>query len=369
MTKIFHNNSIKLSLQRGIDPNTEKVIWIVLDGDYQIVEPIQRYLTFLSTNKSHNTVESYGYDLKAWWEFLNINHLDWRSVQISDLEDFAYWLRVNSNTTKIIPIKPFQAVRTEKTVNRAISTIGGFYEYHIANKTVNFKQFERFFMPVGIRRSRFLQGISKAKPARKKLVKLKEPKTFPGCLKNEQVEVLVNACHRLRDKLIILMLNGTGIRKGELLGLKHEDIGDYGDNFIKIVNRINPYGIKVKGRERVIPIAPEMLQIYNDYLIYEYPEVESDYVFINIWGGEIGKPINPRVLNTMFRRLSSKTNIKVHPHLFRHTYATRLLKAGYSADRVKHLLGHSSIQTTLDIYSHVQHEINLMEVVERENNE
>jgi integrase/recombinase XerD len=357
---------MRLSLQRGVDPYTEETVWLVLDEDYQIVEPIQKYLTYLSTSKSPNTVESYGYDLKAWWEFLSLKHLDWRTVQLSDLENFAYWLRVG-DTSKVVSIQPINAKRTEKTINRAITAVGGFYEYHTANKTVDFKQFERFFMPVGISRTRFLQGISKAKPSRKKLVKLKEPKTFAGCLTDEQVEILVNASRRLRDKLIILMLNGTGLRKSELLGLKHEDIGDCGDNFIRVVKRVNPNGAIAKGRERTIPIPPSLLVMYNDYLLHEYPEVESDYVFVNIWEGEIGQPMNPRVLNTMFSRLSEKTNIKVYPHLFRHTYATRLLKAGYSPDRVKHLLGHSSIQTTLDTYSHVMSESNLRKVVEQEN--
>lgn len=357
---------MRLSLQRGVDPYTEGTVWLVLDEDYRIVEPIQKYLTYLSTSKSPNTVESYGYDLKAWWEFLSLKHLDWRIVQLSDLENFAYWLRVG-DSSKVVSIQPINAKRTEKTINRAITAVGGFYEYHTANKTVDFKQFERFFIPIGISRTRFLQGMSKAKPSRKKLVKLKEPKTFAGCLTDEQVKILVNASRRLRDKLIILMLNGTGLRKSELLGLKHEDIGDCGDNFIRVVKRLNPNGAIVKGTERTIPITPSLLVMYNDYLLYEYPEVESDYVFVNIWEGEIGQPMNPRVLNTMFSRLSEKTNIKVHPHLFRHTYATRLLKAGYSPDRVKHLLGHSSIQTTLDTYSHVVSERNLMEIVEREN--
>jgi integrase/recombinase XerD len=62
--------------------------------------------------------------------------------------------------------------------------------------------------------------------------------------------------------------------------------------------------------------------------------------------------MNPNVLNVMFDRLSKKTGIYVYPHLFRHTYATRLLKANYSPERVKYLLGHTSIQTTLDVYSH-----------------
>ena len=356
---------MKLSLQKGVEPNTGETVWLVLDEDYQLIEPIQKYLTYLSTSKSPNTVESYAYDLKAWWKFLSLKHLDWRSVQLSDLENFAYWFRVG-DTSKVISMQPIKALRTEKTINRAITTISGFYEYHTANKTVDFKQFERFFMPVGISRTRFLQGISKSKPIKKKLIKLKESKKFPGCLTNEQVKIITSACHRLRDKLIILMLYGTGIRKGELLGLQHEDIGDCGDNTIKIVRRINPYGVRVKGRERVIPVTSDLLQMYNNYLIYEYPEVESNYIFINIWSGKIGQPMHPKVINTMFHRLSKKTGIKVYPHLLRHTYATRLLKAGYEPDRVKHLLGHTSIITTLDIYSHVVNENDLVSVIKRE---
>lgn len=337
----------------------------MLNEDYQVVEPIQGYLTYLSTSKSPNTVEAYAYDLKSWWEFLEFKNLDWREVQVSDLEDFAYWLRVG-DTTKVVSMQPVQAIRSEKTVNRAITGITGFYEYHIANRTVDFKQFDRFHMPNRLNRHGLLTGISKSKPTRQKLIKLKEPKSFPGCLTDEQVSILVNACHRIRDKLILLMLNGTGMRKGELLGLRLEDIGERGENYIKVVKRNNSNGARVKGLERTIPVVPEILKMYNDYLIYEYPEPVSNYVFVNIWEGNIGMPMNPDVLNTMFTRLSKKTGIHVYPHLFRHTYATRLLKANYSPDRVKHLLGHTSIQTTMDVYSHVIEESNLQLVIENE---
>lgn len=356
---------MKLALQKGIDPQTQETIWLVLDEEYQIVEPIQRYLTYLCGSRSPNTVESYGYDLKAWWQFLDHKHLDWRNVQISDLEDFAYWLRVG-NTSYVVSMQAQEAKKSERSINRAITAITGFYEYHIATNTVDFKQFDRFYMPYGLAKKGLLTGIAKSKPTRQKLVKLKEPKKFPGCLTNEQIEALVNACRRLRDKLIILMLNGTGMRKGEALGLCHEDIGDFDDHSIKVVQRFNPNGARVKGRERVIPVTPELLQMYNDYLIYEYPAVESDYVFVNIWEGDVGAPMKPKVLNTMFRRLAKKTSIEVYPHLFRHTYATRLLEANYPPERVKYLLGHTSIQTTLDIYSHVITKAELMAVIEQE---
>jgi integrase len=158
------------------------------------------------------------------------------------------------------------------------------------------------------------------------------------------------------------------MRIGEVLGLQHEDIGDGSDYIIYVKKRLNPNGARIKTVERVIPVIPELLQMYNNYLIYEYPEVESNYLFVNIWEGKIGMPMKAGVINTMFSRLSKKTGIKVYPHLFRHTYATRLLKAGASPERVKYLLGHKSVQTTLDVYSHVISEADLIRVIEQEEN-
>lgn len=359
---------MKLKLHKGIDPNTMQTVWVMLDDDYQVVEPIQRYLSYLCSLKSPNTVETYGYALKAWWEFLVDKNLAWQHVQLEHLEDFVYWLRVGE-TSKIVSMQVVQAKRSERSINLAVTAVTTFYEYHVACGTIDIKQFDRFFSTSFTIRKGLLAGIAKSKPTRQKFIKLKEPKKFPGCLTNEQIEILVNSCHRLRDKLIILMLNSTGIRKGELLGLYHQDIGDFDNNTIKIVQRLNPNGARVKGHERVIPVVPELVKMYNNYLIYEYPDVKSNYVFVNIWSGEVGAPMNPKVLNTMFNRISKKTGIKAYPHLFRHTYATRLLKAGYSPDRVRHLLGHTSIQTTLDIYSHVVHEGDLLKVVEQESNE
>lgn len=357
--------NMPITLQKGIDPSTKSTVWVMLDSDYQVIEPIQRYLTYLCGLKSPNTVETYGYALKAWWEFLNNKKLDWHQITLSDLEDFVYWLRVG-DTGNIVPIQPIQAKRSERSINLAITAVTTFYEYHVASENVDPKQFERLITTRRSTNKGLLQGIAKSKPTRQKLIKLKEPKKFPGCLTNEEVEVLVNATQRLRDKLIILMLNSTGIRKGELLGLCHEDIGDFSDNKIRVVRRLNnPNGAMLKGAERIIPVTGSLLKLYNEYLLYEYPSVESNYVFVNIWEGNVGAPINPIVLNTMFSRLTKKTGIKVYPHLFRHSYASRLLNAGYSVDRVKYLLGHASIQTTLDIYSHVI-EANIKEVVIKE---
>ena len=98
------------------------------------------------------------------------------------------------------------------------------------------------------------------------------------------------------------------------------------------------------------------MQSYEDYLIDEYPDIEPDFAFVNIWGGEVGEPMNYRSLNHMLKQLQKKTGIYVYPHLFRHTHATELIRAGVDIYHVSKRLGHASISTTLNEYGHLTKE-------------
>lgn len=355
-------------LQKGIAPDTGRSVWLILGENYAPIEPIQRYLNYLvNLERSPNTIESYARYLKVYWEWLVQQHIDWRNVSLEDLSEYMHWLRVGD--TKVVSMQPVSAIRSEKTVNHAMTAIHTFYEFHLHMGNVgNDKGFSRFNIPIGTHYRSFLAGIAKAKPRRKSLLKLKEPRSFPGCLTKEEVRRLINACNRQRDKLIILMFYETGMRKGELLGLRHEDIGDCGRNEIAIVKRENVNNARVKGAERIIPVSKELIQVYNDYLIDEYPDVDSDYVLINIWAGEIGRPLNYKAINQLFRELEKKTGIHAYPHLFRHTHATELIKAGMDIYHISKRLGHASISTTLDIYGHLTKE-DLQIVVEKEEQE
>ncbi len=84
-----------------------------------------------------------------------------------DLEDFAYWLRVG-DTSKVISLQRIEAKRSEKSINRAITAVSTFYDYHLCNKTVDFRRFERFHAVYKTGNSRvgttgILTGIAKAK--------------------------------------------------------------------------------------------------------------------------------------------------------------------------------------------------------------
>lgn len=129
---------------------------------------------------------------------------------------------------------------------------------------------------------------------------------------------------------------------------------------------ISPNGATVKGREREIPILhnrQEVQETFTTYLLEEYPpeaqKLGRGMLFVNLDKNYAGKPMTSARLNQLFHQLSNRTNIKAHPHLFRHTFATRMLQAGYMDEYVQQLLGHKSIATTKDVYSHVLDEMSL----------
>jgi integrase/recombinase XerD len=118
-------------VQEGRLPNSTRPIWLVLDDNYQPIEPITAYLRYLdSLEKSPNTVRTYAYNLKLYWEFLHYQQLHWQEVNLEQLADFIHWLR-NPQPAGVMAIQPQTSNRTEKTINHALNTVSMFYEFHI----------------------------------------------------------------------------------------------------------------------------------------------------------------------------------------------------------------------------------------------
>ena len=95
------------------------------------------------------------------------------------------------------------------------------------------------------------------------------------------------------------------------------------------------------------------MRLYADYLNTEYGSLDSDYVFVNLWGRPHGTPLTYPAVYDLVKRLRRLTGISFDPHWFRHTYATWLLRRGAGMEVVKDLLGHASITTTVDTYGHL----------------
>ena len=105
--------------------------------------------------------------------------------------------------------------RSPRTVNQALTAIQGLYEFHAIEGRIDEKRFTRLTHGWG-KRGGFLRGIVKSTGEKRKRIKLKEPKVFPGCLADEEVARLVEACTTYRDRLILMLLRETGVRRGKL---------------------------------------------------------------------------------------------------------------------------------------------------------
>ena len=345
-----------MKVQKGQLDNG-KIIWLVLDDNYLPVEPISKYLRYLeSVERSPNTIRSYARNLKFYWQFLKDSSLEWQSVGLEQLSEFIHWLR--NPQPGVIPLREQKAKRSDKTINHALSTVTSFYEFHArignAEKLEVYRQ-QRIVNP---KYKPFLHHISKGNLTKTRFLKVKEPKTFPGCLTADEVKTLIEGCHRIRDKFLLCLLYETGMRIGEVLGLRHEDLVTGGKNEIHVVPRQdNVNGARAKsGEERLIHVGKDLMTLYSNYLIDEYPEtIDSDYVFVNIWShrAEVGSPMTYSAVESLFKRLYKKTGIKASPHLLRHTHATELIKAGWDMSYVQRRLGHSDVQTTVNIYVHL----------------
>ena len=271
------------------------------------------------------------------------------------------WLR--SPTGSIISLQEQESKRTESTVNAILTSVCGLYDFHEqTGKAPSIPLYRDRFLP-GRKYKGFLHHITKSKPVRTRLLKLKQPKLQPKTLSPEQIEALVKACNNTRDKFLICLLNDSGLRIGQALGLRLNDIQSW-DNVITVVPREdNANGSRAKTKSPYqVPITKELMALYTQYLQDEFLEILgddiSDYVFVNLWSGRIGAPLTYSNVMSLFTRLKRKTGISipVTPHKIRHTHGSVVFRVVVDMAYVKRRLGHASIQTTNDIYVHVTNE-------------
>lgn len=147
------------------------------------------------------------------------------------------------------------------------------------------------------------------------------------------------------------------MRIGEVLSLFIEDfIFDHKNGHrIQLKNRGElPNGAKLKTGERQIHISQELIDLFDDYL-YEFIdelEMDTNFVFVKLHGRNIGQAMNYQDVSALFKRLRDKIEINVHPHLFRHTHASMFYRQTKDIKQVQERLGHSQIQTTMNLYLH-----------------
>jgi integrase/recombinase XerD len=341
-----------------LTPDGGPTSFTVVDGSGLPVEVIDDYLGYLTArNSSPNTVRAYAYDLRDFWVFLGQRDMEYEDVGLEDLAAWMAWIRVPASlrAKNIIRIDS-EPELAASTVARKLSAVVSFYEYLGLrdNRVVPLLSRLRQGRPRGTGPYQpFLSYISRGRSKTSRTITMKVPKQRPKILSAHQVQEVMNACTNRRDRLFFGTLWEAGLRASEALGLRVDDLDERGGS-VRVSPRTNLNGARVKGsKERVVPVGTRFVRLAIDYLTLDFGAIDSEYLFVNLYGGAVGRPWSYVSVDDLVRRIRRKVGFFFTPHMFRHTYSTRLLRAGARIEIVSELLGHADIQTTRSIYGHL----------------
>jgi integrase len=329
----------------------QQYIWLVIDDHDKFIQPIQKYIQHLfCLDKSPYTLKGYAHHLKLYWEFIENNNLKWNTISINQIEAFVSWLRrIDFN---YVSFEKSQK-RKDSSMNTMLSAILGFYEFH--------RRFSKNILDLTYQKRSLrhpypslLSHVKKNRLVKRRLIKLHAPKTLPKLIPDETIKSMIDACNLARDRFLIALLYETGMRIGQALGLRHQDIRSW-DNEVYIQprkNNINEARAK-SSSAYIVHVSSKLMKLYHQIQTGE--KKPEDYVFLECPPTR-GQPLAYPAVYAIFKRLSQKIGTKVTPHLFRHTHATQLLKAGWSPVLVQKRLGHAHVNTTIDTYVHLADE-------------
>lgn len=279
-------------------------------------EEIIKFIEELEFEKNYSnfTITNYEKDLYLFLEYLNENNIKrYNDVEYQNIRlyiNYLYDLNYNN-----------------KTISRHISTLRSFFKYLKIKNIINENPMLLISNP-------------------------KLDKKLPKYLNYEDTEKLLSAFDKnniigIRNSLILEMLYSTGIRVSELTNIKFNDIS------------MNARSIKITGKgnkQRIVYFGSKCYELINLYL-------KTSYSILNIYNidylilSKTGKKINDREVRSIIDDAASIAgiNMKISPHVLRHTYATHMLDGGSDLRSVQELLGHSNLSTT-QIYTHLTNE-------------
>jgi integrase/recombinase XerD len=276
---------------------------------------VKEYLAHikLEKNLSNNTVLSYKNDIHAFVSFLKDSDIDDPSDISSDNIGGFF------KTLKELGLSGTSSARY-------FSSLKGFFLYLLKNKYIVKNPIEKITAP-------------------------KMSKKLPGVLDINEIEKILSAPNvndklGLRDKAILELFYACGTRVSELINLKVSDLF-FDDEIIRVFGK--------GSKERLIPIGSSAIQWIGEYLKKSRPLLmkkskSENNLFLNSRASKLSRMGIWKIIDRYVKEAGIKKD--VHPHTFRHSFATHLLEGGADLRAVQEMLGHADISTT-QIYTHI----------------
>lgn len=176
------------------------------------------------------------------------------------------------------------------------------------------------------------------------------PRRVIDVLSRDEIAQLEGVATTERDKLIVRLLADTGLRAGELCGLRIDDLIRHDRGALL---RVRGKG----GKERLVPLRPELARRIDRFIKSRPAKSRSDRLFLSLRRSTEGEyqPITSSGIGQMLDVLADRASItkRVYPHLLRHSFATEALRRGMNPIQLAQILGHSGLQMIDQVYSHL----------------
>jgi integrase/recombinase XerC len=274
-------------------------------------ERLESYLRHLGTERrlSPHTASNYARDLRALADYMARGNL-------------TDWARLDSQHIRVFAARAHAGGLSPRSVQRRLSAVRGFFNYLLRERVVT---------------SNPAVDIRAPKAARR----------LPGTLDVDQLNQLLDIppddALAVRDKAIMELFYSSGLRLDELVGLDIAQL-DLADRTVRVLG---------KGRKtRIVPVgrkADEAIRVWLRERV-ALAAIDETALFV----GKTGTRLKHRAIQLRIAYWARRKGLPshVHPHLFRHSFATHLLESSKDLRGVQELLGHADISTT-QIYTHL----------------
>lgn len=330
--------------------------YLLLDNQFAIIDEVFRYLKYLDVSgKSPNTIKSYTYHLKIYYDYCMISNIDPLGVfkspnrrPIDFFGEFILWLQYPDYSKGIIHYEMESPKRSNKTVNLIMTTVLSFYQYLSLNNELEEIDVYRFQRQQLLYKPMLFELMHHNIYGKKSLLKKTEPPREIESISRSQYIELLEACTSRRDRVLMALLFEGGLRISEALGIHISDLNELESGIVKIIPRENnENGARVKNYAGgLIKLPDYVIDLILDYLCDDISDFSSDFLLLTLCGSNRGQPLKMGTVERLFERLSLKVGYKVHPHMLRHGFATEKLEAGWQMIDIKMYLRHKSITST-----------------------
>ncbi len=274
---------------------------------------IHEFINYLSVERglATNTLESYGRDLRQYYQYLGEDQVDLDAVSRSTIINYLMFLQKQGKATA--------------TIARRLAALKAFYQFLVREKRIKTDPTANLESPKLEKRLPRVLTVSEVE----RLLAQPDPSLPAG----------------LRDRAMLELLYATGIRVSELVSLNVEDV-NLETGYIRCTGK--------GSKERIVPLGSLAIKWVQEYLQGGRPKLVKDReetaLFVNHHGNRLTRQGFWKIVKKYAE--DARIDKEITPHTLRHSFATHLLENGADLRSVQEMLGHADISTT-QIYTHV----------------